>query len=114
MVKVKENFAQYAMHKFSSNVIERCVERANDQIISDFKNLIFDGEEQQQTMKMMLRSQHSFFIVQKIYTRLESEIDRERVLKLIADNLAHAGDKLIKSKCQALINKGHIVPPQTT
>ena len=65
-------------------------------------------------MKMMLRSQHSFFIVQKIYTRLESEIDRERVLKLIADNLAHAGDKLIKSKCQALINKGHIVPPQTT
>lgn len=65
-------------------------------------------------MKMMLRSQHSFFIVQKIYTRLDSEEDRERVLKLIADNLAHAGDKLIKSKCQALINKGHALPLHTS
>lgn len=65
-------------------------------------------------MKMMLRSQHSFFIVQKIYTRLDSEEDRERVLKLIADNLAHAGDKLIKSKCQSLINKGHALPLHTS
>jgi len=45
MDKVKENFAQYAMHKFSSNVIERCVERADPSIISAFKNLIFDGEQ---------------------------------------------------------------------
>jgi hypothetical protein len=28
------------------------------------------------------------------------------MLKLINENLAHAGDKLIKSKCVALINKG--------
>ena len=56
----------------------------------------------------MLRSQHSFFIVQKIYSRLDQESDRERVLKLISENLQHAGDKLIKSKCVALINKGHV------
>jgi hypothetical protein len=57
-------------------------------------------------MKMLLRSQHSFFIVQKIYTRLEAEEDRDRMLKLIGENLVHAGDKLIKSKCVSLINKG--------
>jgi hypothetical protein len=57
-------------------------------------------------MKMLLRSQHSFFIVQKIYTKLETEQDRERMLKLLNENMGHAGDKLIKSKCASLINKG--------
>ena len=33
------------------------------------------------------------------------------MLKLFHENLAHAGDKLIKSKCVALINKG---PQQTS
>jgi len=32
------------------------------------------------------------------------------MLKLFNENLAHSGDKLIKSKCVALINKG----PQTS
>jgi len=57
-------------------------------------------------MKMLLRSQQSFFIIQKIYTKLDQEVDRERILKLIHENIAHAGDKLIKSKCIQLINKG--------
>jgi hypothetical protein len=57
-------------------------------------------------MKMLLRSQHSFFIVQKIYSRLIIESDRERLIKMLQENLVHAGDKLIKSKCVALINKG--------
>ena len=106
MVKIKENFAQYAVHKFSSNVIEKCVERADLMIIEDFKNLLFDGE-QQNIMKMMLRSQHSFFIVNKIYLRLDQDSDREKLLRMLHDNIQHAGDKLIKSKCIALINKGH-------
>ena len=59
MIKIKENFAQYAMHKFSSNVIEKCVERADSQVVNEFKSMIFeDGD----LMKMLLRSQHSFFI----------------------------------------------------
>ena len=90
------------MHKFSSNVIEKCVERADSKVVNDFKTMIFEGD----LMKMLLRSQHSFFIIQKIYTKLETEQDRERMLKLFNDNLSHAGDKLIKGKCVALINKG--------
>jgi hypothetical protein len=62
MHKIKENFSQYAMHKFSSNVIEKCVERADQSIIDDFKNIVFEGESSQ-IMKILLRSQHSFFIV---------------------------------------------------
>ena len=46
------------MHKFSSNVIEKCVERADTQVVNDFKGMIFEGD----LMKMLLRSQHSFFI----------------------------------------------------
>jgi Pumilio-family RNA binding repeat len=69
MIRIKENFAQYAMHKFSSNVIEKCVERADAEIINQFKMLIFDTENP--IMKMLLRSQHSFFIIQKIYNRLD-------------------------------------------
>lgn len=57
-------------------------------------------------MKMLLRSQHSFFIIQKIYNKLDQQVDRERILKLIHENIVHAGDKLIRSKCIQLINKG--------
>ena len=71
-------------------------------------------------MKMLLRSQHSFFIVQKIYAKLETEQDKEKIVKMLQDNIAHAGDKLIKSKCMQLINKGTIstvsfgeAPPST-
>lgn len=92
------------MHKFSSNVIEKCVESADTAVVNDFKDIIFQGDSQ--IMKMLLRSQHSFFIVQKIFTKMENEADRERMLKLINENIAHAGDKLIKSKCAALISKG--------
>lgn len=97
MAKIRENFAQYAMHKFSSNVIEKCVERADVVVVDQFKNIIFEGEAP--IMKMLLRSQHSFFIIQKIYSKLDQEADRERILKLINENIAHAGDKLIKGKC---------------
>jgi len=112
MVKIKENFAQYSMHKFSSNVIEKCVERADATVVNEFKGMILDGEGQ--TMKMLLRSQHSFFIVQKIYMRLETEQDRDRLLKLIGENLMHAGDKLIKSKCVSLISKGPVLEGQAS
>jgi hypothetical protein len=54
MIRIKENFCQYAMHKFSSNVIEKCVERADSVVVNEFKNIIFDGD--LQTMKMLLRS----------------------------------------------------------
>lgn len=32
------------MHKFSSNVIEKFIEKADSEIIDEFKNLIFEGE----------------------------------------------------------------------
>jgi hypothetical protein len=57
-------------------------------------------------MRSLLKYQHSFFIVQKIYTRLEDEGDRERMLKMLSDNLPYAKENLIRSKIQALINKG--------
>lgn len=87
-------------------MIEKCVERADQSIIDDFKTIIFEGESSQ-IMKILLRSQYSFFIVGKIYSRLIIEGDRERLLRMLQDNLIHAGDKLIKSKCVALINKGY-------
>jgi hypothetical protein len=55
---------------------------------------------------MLLRSQHSFFIIQKLYNKLDEQADRESILKLIQDNLVHATDKLIKTKCTQLINRG--------
>ena len=53
------------MHKFASNVIEKSVERADAKVVNEFKSMIFESDGA--AMKMLLRSQHSFFIVQKIY-----------------------------------------------
>lgn len=41
-----------------------------------------------------------------MFSKLETESDREKMLKIIQDSIAHASDKLIKVKCLALISKG--------
>ena len=41
-----------------------------------------------------------------MFSKLETESDREKMLKIIQDSIAHASDKLIKGKCLALISKG--------
>lgn len=47
-----------------------------------------------------------------MFSKLETENDREKMLKIIQENIVHANDKLIKSKCLALISKGPALDTQ--
>jgi hypothetical protein len=51
----------------------------------------------------MIKCQHSFFIVQKIYNKLETDEQKNVLGALLQKNLCYVNDKLIKSKCLAII-----------
>jgi hypothetical protein len=44
----------------------------------------------------MIKNQQSFFIVQKIYHRLETPEEKQLMRNLIEKNLCYASDKMVK------------------
>jgi len=54
-------------------------------------------------MKGMLKCQHSFFIVFKIFNKLESLEERDHLIDFLNKNVIYISDKTIKQKCMALI-----------
>jgi hypothetical protein len=54
-------------------------------------------------MKSMLKCEHSFFIVYKIYRRLQTQEEISILAQLIADNMIYIKDKFIKAKCVKII-----------
>ena len=54
-------------------------------------------------MKSMLKCQHSFFIVIKIYNRLEKDDEKDFLADLISKNLVYVNDKTIKQKCLSIL-----------
>lgn len=59
-------------------------------------------------MKSMLKNQQSFFIVQKIYYKIESVEERNQMKILVDKNLSYVNDKIVKQKCLAILNDGSI------
>eukprot|EP00347_Sterkiella_histriomuscorum_P024490 403330933 len=99
--KFKENFVQLAIQNFSQQVLEKCVERANQNLIQDF----FEILQRENVMKSMIKNSHSIFIVQKIYNRLVSNDDKEILRSLIEKNLIYVSDKMIKSRCLNILQE---------
>lgn len=47
-------------------------------------------------MKSMIKNQQSFFVVNKIFNKLESEEERDQLKALIEKNLQYVNEKQIK------------------
>lgn len=55
-------------------------------------------------MKSMIKNQHSIFIVQKIYLRLQAPEDLEIMRNLLEKNLCYVSDKMIKNRCTSILS----------
>lgn len=53
----------------------------------------------------MIKNQQSFFIVQKIYYRLDPRDEKPLMRALLEKNLCHASEKMVKQKCLAILNE---------
>lgn len=101
MDKLKEHFAQLAIQKFSSNVIEKCVERADEAEMRTFFQVLL----QDSVLKSMIKNSSSFFVVQKVFHKLQSQEDKETLKAHLEKNMTHVSDKSIRARCQSLLKQ---------
>ena len=70
MEKIRENFAQYAMHKFSSNVIEKCVHYTTSQDRSGIlEEVCFVREDGVSVLSLMMKDPFANYVVQRYHTQ---------------------------------------------
>ncbi len=101
MQKLKEYFNQLAIQKYSSNVIEKCVERADAGDIQEYFEILL----QENVLKSMIKNSASFFVVSKIFNKLSRQEDKETLKAHLEKNLVHVSDKNIKTRCQTLLRQ---------
>ena len=82
-------FQQLSVQRYSSNVIEKCVERADKDEIA----LYFARLQEENVLKSMLKNASSYYVIQKIYNKLETEEQRGLLRDLIEKNLHYVTDK---------------------
>lgn len=61
-LNLHSNVLQLSMQKFSSNVIEKCLDRADDHILMLYANSLSDPD----TVKSLVKSNYGFYVIQKL------------------------------------------------
>lgn len=61
-MNLHNNILQLSMQKFSSNVIEKCLSRADDSILMLYAESLSDPE----TVKSLAKSNYGFYVIQKL------------------------------------------------
>jgi len=56
------NVLQLSMQKFSSNVIEKCLDKASDEVLLQFVDSLSEPE----IMKSLIKSNYGFYVAQKL------------------------------------------------
>jgi len=75
-LNLHSNVLQLSMQKFSSNVIEKCLDRADDEILLLYAESLSDPE----TVKSLSKSNYGFYVIQKLMN-VTSHLDgvKERI-----------------------------------
>jgi len=83
LAKLSDYFQQLSVQRYSTNVIEKCVERADREEI----RVYFRKVQEEGIIKSMLKNSSSFYVIQKLFHKLEKEEDRETLRTLLEKNL---------------------------
>mmetsp|Transcript_37863 Transcript_37863/g.37401 ORF Transcript_37863/g.37401 Transcript_37863/m.37401 type:complete len:147 (+) Transcript_37863:963-1403(+) len=93
------NIEKLSLEKFSSNVIEKCLERANDYYNNIFIKEILDGD-----AFSIMKNLYGNYVFQKSLA-LAKGIDKFRVIDVILRSFATIQDQKIKMKWLKLLRK---------
>lgn len=98
--KLRAKVAQLSIQKFSSNVIEKCLER------SDPKNLSLFIEEISNMDKLagLMKNSYGNYVVQKAITIAQTK-DKQMLAQQIFYNIPHLTDKRLRAKWTLLLQK---------
>jgi len=92
-------FYTLSLQKFSSNVIEKCLETCNPEVVSVFINEITSFNR----ISEMIKSSYGNYVIQKALRVARGE-ERERFVHLIKKNMQKMNDKKVVRKWKNIIN----------
>jgi len=89
---VLNNLQQLSMQKISSNVVEKCLDKASQETINYSLVLINNKE----FMKMLIRNMYGFFVVERALMRSNDEQIKKEIANEIMANIKSLSDKSLK------------------
>jgi len=86
------------MQKFSSNVVEKCLEKGGDIILSRF----IDEIQYNNKISDLMKNNYGNYVVQKAL-KLSSDANKKRIIELIMKNIDKIGEKKLILKWRFII-----------
>ena len=80
---VLNNLQQLSMQKISSNVVEKCIDKASQDTIKEFMNVINNKE----FIKMLIRNMYAFFVVERALMRSTDHEVKVQIAHEILSNI---------------------------
>jgi len=87
-----------SMQKFSSNVIEKCLERGGEVVLSKFINEVFTNNK----IADLMKNNYGNYVVQKAL-KLANEVNRKLIIDMVLKNLERVGDKKLIMKWRFIV-----------
>ena len=97
---ILNNLQQLSMQKISSNVIEKCLDKASQETVNYSLTLINNKE----FMKMLVRNMYGFFVVERALMLSNDEDIKQEILAKIMVDIKSLSDKSLKRKWTKLYN----------
>ena len=97
---ILNNLQQLSMQKISSNVIEKCLDKASQETVNYSLTLINNKE----FMKMLVRNMYGFFVVERALMLSNDEDIKQEILAKIMVDIKSLSDKSLERKWTKLYN----------
>jgi hypothetical protein len=95
------------VQKFSSNVIERVLEKSEFETVERYMNILCNLE----VMKGLIKNTYGFFVMQKLVNVLRlHQASTKRVHAAIQETIQYATDKSLRQKWQGLLQNNGSAP----
>eukprot|EP00826_Nyctotherus_ovalis_P001206 TRINITY_DN10163_c0_g1_i5.p1 TRINITY_DN10163_c0_g1~~TRINITY_DN10163_c0_g1_i5.p1 ORF type:complete len:163 (-),score=62.55 TRINITY_DN10163_c0_g1_i5:146-634(-) len=96
----KGKYAQLSMLKFSSNAVEKCIEKADLQLRNEIITEIISSDK----FLILMKNSYGNYVIQKVLSIAEGEM-KVSVGVAIQDSICHLTDKKLKAKWAQILNK---------
>ncbi len=96
--KIRSRISQLSIQKFSSNVIEKCLEKADEEL----RKLYIEEICQNEKLSGLIRNSYGNYVVQKAL-KIATGDDRKNIISSINHHIPNIPDKKIRSKWEKII-----------
>jgi hypothetical protein len=87
-----------SMQKFSSNVVEKCLEKGGEIVLSKFIDEIYTNYK----IADLMKNNYGNYVVQKAL-KLSNDVNKRRIIEMVVKNLERIGEKKLMMKWKFIV-----------